>query len=69
LIRPNTIIKEYPVIHSRIRKMVQENIVIAIIIIVLFVVITLLSYGIYRLVQAGRASSNGSSSSSGLVDD
>jgi len=50
--------------------MVQENIVIAIIIIVLFVVIALISFGIYRLIHAARgAPSSSSSGSNSLVDD
>lgn len=43
-------------------KMVQENDVIAIIIIILFAVLALIAFGIYRLVSIARAGSNSSSS-------
>jgi thiol:disulfide interchange protein len=50
--------------------MVQENDVIAIIIIILFFVLALIAFGIYRLVhQARGTSSSGSGSSRSLVDD
>jgi hypothetical protein len=51
--------------------MVQENNVIAIIIILLFIVLVLIAWGIYRLVHAARdgASSSGSGSSNSLADD
>jgi thiol:disulfide interchange protein len=51
--------------------MVQENDVIAIIIIVLFFVLALIAFGIYRLVHEARGSSSGSGSGSSrsLVDD
>ncbi|KAE9380772.1 hypothetical protein N431DRAFT_135526 [Stipitochalara longipes BDJ] len=54
--------------------MVQENDVIAIIIIILFFVLALIAFGIYNLVhQARGGSSSGSGSGSGssrsLVDD
>jgi hypothetical protein len=42
--------------------MVQENDVIAIIIIILFAVLALIAFGIYRLVSIARAGSNSSSS-------
>jgi hypothetical protein len=46
------------------------NHVIAIIIIVLFIIITLLSYGIYRLIQAGRGSDGSTETGTeSLVDD
>jgi len=45
--------------------MVQENDAIAIIIIVLFVVLVLIAWGIYRLVNAARGGSSSSSSGSG----
>jgi thiol:disulfide interchange protein len=49
----------------------QENDVIAIIIIVLFVVLALIAFGIYRLVSMARASGSsrdGSSAESSIVD-
>jgi flagellar biogenesis protein FliO len=52
--------------------MVQENDVIAIIIIVLFFVLALIAFGIYRLVSIARGESSTSSGSSGtrsLADD
>jgi thiol:disulfide interchange protein len=52
--------------------MVQENDVIAIIIIVLFVVLALIGFGIYRLVSMARggvATTSSSSGSRSLVDD
>jgi hypothetical protein len=55
--------------------MVQENDVIAIIIVVLFTILILISWGIYRLVHAARGGSSSSSSGSGsgsnnsLADD
>ncbi|KUJ12498.1 uncharacterized protein LY89DRAFT_688177 [Mollisia scopiformis] len=57
--------------------MTQENDVIAIIIVVLFVILTLIAFAIYRLVSIARgsvvSSSSGSGSGSGssrsLVDD
>lgn len=57
--------------------MVQRNHVIAIIIIVLFVILALVSFGIWKLVHTARkdlnsvtsASSGTSGSSRGLVDD
>jgi len=56
--------------NEKTANMVQENIVIAIIIIVLFVVIALISFGIYRLIHAARgAPSSSSSGSNSLVDD
>lgn len=56
--------------HNRLAKM-QENDVIAIIIIVLFVVLALIAFGIYRLVSMARASGSsrdGSSAESSIVD-
>ncbi|APA08579.1 predicted protein [Sclerotinia sclerotiorum 1980 UF-70] len=50
----------------------QENDVIAIIIIILFLILALIAYGIYRLVQKARGEStvSGSTESSGsLADD
>lgn len=47
----------------------QQNHAIAVIIIVLFVVITGLSYGIYRLIQAGRAGGSTTATESSLADD
>jgi hypothetical protein len=47
----------------------QENVTIAVIIIVLFFIITALSYGIHRLIQAGRGNGSSSSGSDSLVDD
>jgi len=48
----------------------QENYTIAVIIIILFIVIALLSYGIYRLIQAGReGSSSSGTATESLVDD
>jgi len=51
--------------------MVQENDVIAIIIIILFFVLALIAFGIYRLVSIarGQGSSTGSSGSRSLADD
>ncbi len=53
--------------------MTQENDVIAIIIIVLFIILALIAFGIYHLVSVARGSvGSGSGSSSGsqsLVDD
>jgi thiol:disulfide interchange protein len=50
--------------------MVQENDVIAIIIIVLFVVLALIAFGIYHLVSvARRGGTESSSGSRSLVDD
>lgn len=52
--------------------MVQANYVIAIIIIVLFVVLSLVAFGIWRLVQIARSSlsiSTGSSSSTGSSNE
>jgi flagellar biogenesis protein FliO len=51
--------------------MVQENDVIAIIIIVLFFVLALIAFGIYHLVSVARggSSSTGSSGQTSLVDD
>jgi thiol:disulfide interchange protein len=52
--------------------MVQENDVIAIIIIILFFVLALIAFGIYRLVhevRGGSSSGSGSSGSRSLVDD
>ncbi len=53
--------------------MVQENDVIAIIIIVLFVVLALIAFGIYRLVSIARGSvsitSSTGSDSTDLADD
>jgi len=53
--------------------MVQENDVIAIIIIVLFVVLALIAFGIYRLVSIARESvsitSTSASSSSGREEE
>jgi hypothetical protein len=43
--------------------MVQENDVIAIIIIVIFFVLALIAFGIYRLVHEARGSSSGGSRS------
>ncbi|KAM4062993.1 hypothetical protein HRG_010444 [Hirsutella rhossiliensis] len=64
----------YPPSHQP--TMVQRNHVIAIIIIVLFVILALVSFGIWKLVHTARkdlsvttASSGSSSSSQGLVDD
>jgi hypothetical protein len=51
--------------------MTQENVVIAIIIIVLFIVLALIAWGIYRLVHAARPGSSSSGSRTGsesLVD-
>jgi hypothetical protein len=56
-------------------KMVQENDVIAIIIVVLFFILTLIAFAIYRLVSIARgsvissSSGSGSGSSRSLVDD
>ena len=51
--------------------MVQENDAIAIIIIVLFAVLVIIAWGIYRLVQDARSGSSSSSSGStpSLADD
>jgi thiol:disulfide interchange protein len=54
--------------------MVKQNDVIAIIIIVLFIVLAGIAFGIYRLVTVARrsvsiTSSSGSSSSDDIVDD
>ena len=52
--------------------MVKQNDVIAIIIIVLFIVLALISFGIYRLVTLARRSmsvTSSSGSSSEIVDD
>lgn len=55
--------------------MVQTNYVIAIIIIVLFAILALVSFGIWKLVHAARrdlsvsSRSSGSSASTGIVDD
>jgi thiol:disulfide interchange protein len=52
--------------------MVQENDVIAIIIIILFFVLALIAFGIYRLVhqaRGGSSSGSGSGSSGSLIDD
>ncbi len=58
--------------HLPSAKMVKQNDVIAIIIIILFFVLALIAFGIYRLVSIARgsvASSSGSGSSRSLVDD
>ncbi|CAG8973107.1 hypothetical protein HYALB_00007584 [Hymenoscyphus albidus] len=48
--------------------MVQQNDVIAIIIIVLFIILALIAYGIYHLVSVARRGGSSSGSSSSRVD-
>jgi len=53
--------------------MVQQNDVIAIIIIILFIILALIAFGIYHLVnvarRGGSSSGSGSDSQGSLVDD
>lgn len=47
----------------------QQNVTIAVIIIILFIIITALAYGIHRLIHAAGNQGSSSSGSDSLVDD
>jgi flagellar biogenesis protein FliO len=47
----------------------QQNVTIAVIIIILFIIITALAYGIHRLIHSAGGQGSSSSGSDSLVDD